>query len=76
MSKKQLGKVHYLLSRNKWAGEGTTSESSTVNGRGWRTLDTVVPARSNLRATISVGGYVSINNWKKTIGANGGRYIS
>jgi len=40
------------------------------------TLDTVVPTTSNPRATISVGGYVFINNSKKTAGANGSRYIS
>ncbi len=32
MSKEQLG-VHYLISFNKWAGEGTASEGGTVNGR-------------------------------------------
>ncbi len=34
MSKKQLRKVHYLFSGNEGAGEGTTGESGTVNGRG------------------------------------------
>ncbi len=33
MSKEQLREVHYLVSFNKWAGEGTASEDSTVNGR-------------------------------------------
>lgn len=33
MSKKQLRKVHYLVSRYEWAGEGTTRESGSVNGR-------------------------------------------
>jgi hypothetical protein len=34
MSKKQLGKVHYLISLDERAGEGITSESGTVIGRG------------------------------------------
>jgi len=32
MSKEQLRGVHYLVSFNKWAGEGTASEGGTVNG--------------------------------------------
>jgi hypothetical protein len=32
MSKKELGKVHYLVSLNEWAREGITSERGTVNG--------------------------------------------
>jgi hypothetical protein len=75
MSKKQLGKVHYLISLDEWAGEFSISESGTVNGSGWHTLDPLEPTTSNLRATKSVGGYVFINDCKNIIGANGGRYI-
>lgn len=78
VSKKGLEKVHYLVSLNEWAGEGITSERGTVNGRGYRTLDTVVivPTAGNLRATISVGGYDSINNREISTGADGGGYTS
>jgi len=75
MSKKELRKVHYLISLDEGAGEVTIGESGTENGRGWRTLDTVAPTASNLRARISVGGYVFIDDREKSIGANGGRYI-
>ena len=77
MSKIQLRKVHYLISLDEWAGEFTISESGAVNGCGGRrTLgDAVVLTTSNLRARISVWGYLFINDCKISFGANGGRYI-
>ena len=31
MSKKQFGNVHYLISLDEWAGEGTAGKSGAVN---------------------------------------------